>query len=108
MTNLSLARALAISKKHLKVRKVNPRRIPHLLTDIQKKTRVTMAKRLLKMYPKYSKKAFDNIVTGVMRTGCIILNQNGRLLTEYGPLKCQTPKYCQTNTNGKEGFSTLQ
>ena len=34
-----------------------------------------------------------------MRPGCIILNQSGRLSTEYGPLKCQTPKYCQTNTN---------
>ena len=35
----------------------------HLLTDEKKKTRVTMAKNL-KMYPKYSKNAFDNIVTG--------------------------------------------
>ena len=39
-----------------------------------------------------------------MRPGCIILNQSGRLPTEYGPLKCQTPKYCQTNTCGEEGF----
>ena len=30
----------------------------------QTKTRVTMAKKLLKMYPKYSKKAFDNTVIG--------------------------------------------
>ena len=37
---------------------------PHLLTCEQKKTRVTMAKKLLKMYLKYSKKTFDNIVTG--------------------------------------------
>ena len=35
-----------------------------MLTDEQKKTRVTMAKKLLKLYPKYSKKAFDKIVTG--------------------------------------------
>ena len=34
-----------------------------MLTDEQKKTRVTMTKKI-KMYPKYSKKAFDNIVTG--------------------------------------------
>ena len=32
--------------------------------DDQTKTRVTMAKKLRKMYPKYSKKAFDDIVTG--------------------------------------------
>ena len=35
-----------------------------MLTDEQKKTRVTMAKKLLKMYQIYSKKAYDNIVTG--------------------------------------------
>ena len=64
MINLSLARVHGILKKHLKVRKINARDIPHLLTDKQKKTRVTMAKHLLKMYPKYSKKAFDNIITG--------------------------------------------
>ena len=64
MTNLSLAIVHAILKKHLKVRKIYARWIPHLLTDEQKKTRVTMAKKLLKMNPKYSKKAFDNIVTG--------------------------------------------
>ena len=38
MTNLSLARVHAILKKHLKVRKINARWIPHLLTDEQKKT----------------------------------------------------------------------
>ena len=62
MTNLLSARVHAILKKHLKVRKINARWIPHLLTDDQK--RVTVAKKLLKMYQKYSKKAFDNIVTG--------------------------------------------
>ena len=56
MTNLSLARVHGILKKHLNVRKINARWIPHLLTDEQKKTRLTMAKNLLKMYPKYSKR----------------------------------------------------
>ena len=64
MTNLSLARVYEILKKRLKVRKVNARWIPNLLTDEHKKARVTMTKKNLKMYPKYSKKAFDNIVTG--------------------------------------------
>ena len=43
MTNLSLARVHAILKIHLKVRKINERWIPHLLTDEQKKMRVTIA-----------------------------------------------------------------
>ena len=64
MTNLSLARVHGILKKHLKFRKINARWIPHLLTDKQKRTLLTMAKKNLKMYPKYSKKAFDYIVTG--------------------------------------------
>ena len=64
MTNLSLARVHAILKKHLKVRNINARWIPYLLRDEQKKRRVTMAKKLLKVYPKYRKKAFGDIVTG--------------------------------------------
>ena len=44
MTNLTLARVHAILKKHLKVKKINARWIPHLLTDEKTKTRVTMAK----------------------------------------------------------------
>ena len=46
MTNLLLARVHAILKKHLKVRKINARWTPHLITDEQKKTRITMAKNL--------------------------------------------------------------
>ena len=52
MTNLSLARVHAILKKHLKVRKINAKWIPHLLTDEQKKTRVTMAKKTSQNVPK--------------------------------------------------------
>ena len=97
---------------------------------------------LLKLWPKYSKNAFDNLVTGdetwftichrsfnikgvkgshisnigfsdfliVFRTfkntsSCAILNQSGSVSTEFGPLRCETSNYCQTNTNGKmEGF----
>ena len=40
------------------------------------------------MYPKYSKKAFDNLVT-VMRPGFTILNQSGSVPTEFGPPKMQ-------------------
>ena len=37
-----------------------------------------------------------------MRPECIILNESGRLPTEYGPLKM--PDAQLLNTNGKEGF----
>ena len=35
-----------------------------LLTGEQKRTRVAYAKKLPKMYPNYSEKAFDNLITG--------------------------------------------
>ena len=64
MTGLSLSRVHLILKKHLKVKKINARWIPHLLTEDQKKARVTMAKKLLNMYPKFSQKSFTNLITG--------------------------------------------
>ena len=48
MTNMLLARVHGILKKHLKVRKINARWIPHLLTDELKKTHATMAKNFSK------------------------------------------------------------
>ena len=86
-TNLSLARVHEILKKHLKVRKINARWIPHLLTDEQKKTRVTMAKKNLSRCTQSIVKRLLIIKSQVMRPGCIILNQSGRLPTEHGPLK---------------------
>jgi hypothetical protein len=38
--------------------------VPNLLTDEQKRQRVMMAKKMLKMFPKYDKKQFANVVTG--------------------------------------------
>ena len=52
MTNLSLARVHGILKKHLNVRKINARWIPHLLTDEQKKMRLTMVKKPSQNVPK--------------------------------------------------------
>ena len=52
-----------ILKKHLKVRKISARWMPHLLTDEQKRQRVKKAKKLLQMFPKYVKKQFANFVT---------------------------------------------
>ena len=51
----SLAMVHFILKKHLKVRKISARWVPHL-TDEQKRQRVKVAKKLLQMFPKYDKK----------------------------------------------------
>ena len=61
---ISLSTVLLILKKHLKVRKISARWVPHLLTDEQKRQRVKVAKKLLQMFPKYDKKQFANVVTG--------------------------------------------
>ena len=61
---ISLSTVHLILKKHLKVRKISVRWVPHLLTDEQKRQRVKVAKKLLQMFPKYDKKQFANVVTG--------------------------------------------
>ena len=61
---ISLSTVHLILKKHLKVRKISARWVPHLLTDEQKRQRVNVAKKLLQMFPKYDKKQFANVVTG--------------------------------------------
>ena len=62
--DISLSTVHLILKKHLKVRKISARWVPHLLTDEQKRQRVKVAKKLLQMFPKYDKKQFANAVTG--------------------------------------------
>ena len=61
---ISLSTVHLILKKHLKVREISARWVPHLLTDEQKRQRVKVAKKLLQMFPKYDKKQFANVVTG--------------------------------------------
>ena len=61
---ISLSTVHLILKKHLKVRKISARWVPHLLTDEQKRQRVKVAKKLPQMFPKYDKKQFANVVTG--------------------------------------------
>ena len=61
---ISVSTVHLILKKHLKVRKISARWVPHLLTDEQKRQRVKVAKKLLQMFPKYDKKQFANVVTG--------------------------------------------
>ena len=60
MANFSSARVHGILRKHLKVRNINARRIPHLLTDEQKRSHIINAENLLKLFPKYRKKSLKN------------------------------------------------
>ena len=61
---ISLSTVHLILKKHLNVRKISARWVPHLLTDEQRRQRVKVAEKLLQMFPKYDKKQFANVVTG--------------------------------------------
>jgi histone-lysine N-methyltransferase SETMAR len=61
---ISLSTVHFILKKHLKVRNISARWVPHLLIDEQKRQRVKVDKKLLQMFPKYDKKQFANVVTG--------------------------------------------
>ena len=79
LVNFSLARVHGILRKHLKLENKNARWIPHLLTDEQKRSHVLNAKKLLKMFPKYSKN-----LSIILRHGYTILNQSINVLTEYG------------------------
>ena len=66
---------------------MNARWIPHLLTDEQKKTRVTMAKKPLSKCTQNIVKRLLIIKSLVMRPGIIILHQSGSLPTLYGLIK---------------------
>ena len=61
---MSLSTVHFILKKHLKVRNIFARWVPHLLTDEQNRQRVLVAKNLLKMFQTYVKKQFANVVPG--------------------------------------------
>ena len=61
---MSLSTVHFILKKHLKVRNIFARWVPHLLTDEQNRQRVLVAKKLLKMFQTYDKKQFANVVPG--------------------------------------------
>ena len=53
-----------ILKKHLKVRTIFARWVPHLLTDEQNRQRYKVAKNRLQMFQTCDKKQFANVVTG--------------------------------------------
>ena len=64
ISGISRSRIQFILKKILKVRKISARWVPHILTDEQKRRRVETAKMPLKLFPKYTERAFANVVTG--------------------------------------------
>ena len=61
---MSLSTVHLILKKHLRVRNIFARRVPHLLTDEQNRQRVKVAKKLFQMFETYDKKQFANVVAG--------------------------------------------
>ena len=61
---ISLSMVHLILKKHLKVRKIFARWVPHLLTDEQNRQRDKVAKNMLQMFQTCDKKQFANVVKG--------------------------------------------
>ena len=61
---ISLSTVHLILKKHLKVRKIFARWVPHLLTDEQKRQRVKVAKKMLQIFLTCDQKQYANVVTG--------------------------------------------
>ena len=55
-TGISISKVHFILKKRLHARKISARWIPHLLSDDQKRARVTYAKKLRKLNPNFDKK----------------------------------------------------
>ena len=86
---MSLSTFHFILKKHLKVRNIFARLVPHLLTDEQNRERVLVAKKLLKMFQTYDKKQFAN----VMKIGSINLSWSERLAIKSWPLNIADAQY---------------
>ena len=61
---MSLSTVHFILKKHLKVRNIFVKWVPHLLTDEQNRKGVLVAEKLLKMFQTYDTKQFANGVPG--------------------------------------------
>ena len=82
---ISLSTVHLILKKHLKVRKISARWVPHLLTDEQKRQRVKVAKKLLQIFQNMTKSSLP-MSSQVMKPGSIILSPSERLAIRSGPL----------------------
>ena len=78
MVGTSLSTIYLILKKHLKVRKIFARWVPHLLTDEQNRQWIKVAKKLLQVFQTYDKKQCS-MSSEVMKIGSIILSLSERL-----------------------------
>ena len=63
-TGISEGSVQTILKKHLDLRKVCARRVPHLLTEEQKTQRLKCARGLLKTYKGCNIRVISNLLTG--------------------------------------------
>ena len=75
---ISLSTVHLILKKHLKVRKIFARWVPHLLTDEHNRQRVKVAKKLLHTSKHVTKSSLP-MSSEVMKSGSIILSPSERL-----------------------------
>ena len=83
---ISISTVHLILKKHLKVRKVSARWVPHLLTDEQKRQRVKVAKNCFKCFLNMTKSSLP-ISSQVMKPGSIILSPSESLAIRSRPRK---------------------
>ena len=61
---ISVGAAHTIVRRDVKMRRISARWIPHLVAEEQKLALVRIAKQLLKQFPKFNNRCFENIITG--------------------------------------------
>lgn len=88
IVGISSGTIFTILKKHLGLRKVSARWIPHLLTEKQIWLRVEVCRKLLKIYKNCKGRVYRKLLQ-VMKHPYIILNLRGKLITRCGWLKNQ-------------------
>ena len=96
-TGISEGSVQTILKKHLDLRKVCARWVPHLLTEEQKTQRLKCARKLLKTYKGCNSRVISKLLK-VMKPGCTCLSHKEGLIISNGSKKIKkTPMYCQEN-----------
>jgi hypothetical protein len=78
-------------KKHLKIRKISARWVPHLLIDEQKRQRIKEAKKLLQMVLQNMTNSLP-MSSQVMKLWSIILSPSEQLAKKSGPLNTTNAK----------------
>ena len=82
---ISLSTVHLILKKHLKVKKISARWVPHLLTDEQKRHGLKWPKSCFKCFQNMTKSSLP-MSSQAMKPGSIILSPSERLAIRSGPL----------------------